>query len=814
MPRRRAGSNRQKRRGSRPRREWVGGRLSPLLFPDESDEPGRADLAIWVEQPSGLIIGQALVDPEEAEGAVGRLLETAMERPLAGPPRRPDTIRVADPALVAELRSVLGGVVPVAVAPTPELESLHESLTEFLRETDEDASDLEEGCIDPDEVADLFDAARALYRAAPWEVADEEQALRMDIPALDIEGACVAIIGKRAERRGVLILPVGIDDELLEDARGASVEGPEGSLEAGGDWLALHFGPATELSDAMRHEAGSHGWPVAAADAYPLLERRDRDGAAGSLEPRDLRIATACAGSLAAFVARHRDLFGREEIAPVSEVYTDDEGLEVRFTAPYEAFPFLDADADPEHTLDAHWEPEPSPPAPRSAPRAGRNEPCPCGSGRKYKKCCLRRDEERPVPPGAHVAHVLDGRILRALGEFATRTFGFEWRLFEDDFVDPREAVQLAVPWSVYGYEVRGETVATWYLEEAGRHLSREERAWLDAQRAAWLSVWEVVAVEPGKGLTLRDLLSDETRQVEEVSGSETLLLRDALLARVVDYGGVSLVCGAHPRPLPPLDAADLVRRARGRLGRKRAVPVERVRDPDFGRYLIRRWEKEVADLDLRRTIPPEIHNTDGDSLLLTTDHFGIAPGARADVAARLAALEGVEPPEPDGEPPGYVFLRPGNALHASWDNTVIGRAWLEGETLRVETNSMERADALRERIEAACGERIRHRLREHADPLSEARRAKGAPAREPEPLPPSPELERLTLEIKQRHYADWPDRRLPALSGQTPREACRTADGRRAVDALLKDMENTEQRGSPEAPFEFSGLRRRLGLE
>ena len=23
--------------------------------------------------------------------------------------------------------------------------------------------------------------------------------------------------------------------------------------------------------------------------------------------------------------------------------------------------------------------------------RPGRNDPCPCGSGRKYKKCCIRR---------------------------------------------------------------------------------------------------------------------------------------------------------------------------------------------------------------------------------------------------------------------------------------------------------------------------------------------------------------------------------------------------------------------------------------
>jgi preprotein translocase subunit SecA len=29
----------------------------------------------------------------------------------------------------------------------------------------------------------------------------------------------------------------------------------------------------------------------------------------------------------------------------------------------------------------------------RAAPKVGRNDPCPCGSGRKYKKCCLGKDE-------------------------------------------------------------------------------------------------------------------------------------------------------------------------------------------------------------------------------------------------------------------------------------------------------------------------------------------------------------------------------------------------------------------------------------
>ena len=29
----------------------------------------------------------------------------------------------------------------------------------------------------------------------------------------------------------------------------------------------------------------------------------------------------------------------------------------------------------------------------RSEPKTGRNEPCPCGSGMKYKRCCLNKPQ-------------------------------------------------------------------------------------------------------------------------------------------------------------------------------------------------------------------------------------------------------------------------------------------------------------------------------------------------------------------------------------------------------------------------------------
>jgi SEC-C motif domain protein len=47
------------------------------------------------------------------------------------------------------------------------------------------------------------------------------------------------------------------------------------------------------------------------------------------------------------------------------------------------------------HQVDRQWlytRPVRQGPAPRksSAPKVGRNDPCPCGSGRKYKHCCGR----------------------------------------------------------------------------------------------------------------------------------------------------------------------------------------------------------------------------------------------------------------------------------------------------------------------------------------------------------------------------------------------------------------------------------------
>ncbi len=46
--------------------------------------------------------------------------------------------------------------------------------------------------------------------------------------------------------------------------------------------------------------------------------------------------------------------------------------------------------------------------------KVGRNAPCPCGSGRKYKKCCLAKDRE--AESGRHTAPVAEAAQDRAIG--------------------------------------------------------------------------------------------------------------------------------------------------------------------------------------------------------------------------------------------------------------------------------------------------------------------------------------------------------------------------------------------------------------
>lgn len=59
-------------------------------------------------------------------------------------------------------------------------------------------------------------------------------------------------------------------------------------------------------------------------------------------------------------------------------------------------------------------------------------------------------------------------------------------------------------------------------------------------------------------------------------------MVRHSVLARIVDHDDATLLCGAHPRSLTPVDAVQVVRQAWARLRRKRSVPADRLRGAAF----------------------------------------------------------------------------------------------------------------------------------------------------------------------------------------------------------------------------------------
>ena len=419
----------------------------------------------------------------------------------------------------------------------------------------------------------------------------------------------------------------------------------------------------------------------------------------------------------------------------------------------------------------------------------GRNDPCPCGSGKKYKRCHLARDSE------ATGIHAMDNDLTAAMYEFACELVGEPW--LDPDEVDP-DFLPFLLPFTFYSRERDGRSLAEHFADAEGGSLQPPVRSWLAAQLDAWLSVWQVESVEPGFRIRLRDVLTGERRDVLERTASAQLVLHHHVLARVVDFEGESYLAGVHPYPLAPLAAGDVIDEIRRRLGVKHRVSRQRLQNARATGIVVRAWDDMIDHLVERAEKGPMLANTDGDPLVFVNDRFALAAEDRGRVAEAVRGMQGVEGRAEDG----FVLLR---------GNTVVATISLAERILKVESLSLRRADAARAEIDAACGDLLRFKGRAIIDPLSERAREAAGPL-----LPPdeSPEAMAVAKEWKRNHYAAWPDVPLPALAGKTPREAASTPRGRTKVEALLRELEHHEARLHPDERVDFAEVRRVLGLD
>jgi hypothetical protein len=217
--------------------------------------------------------------------------------------------------------------------------------------------------------------------------------------------------------------------------------------------------------------------------------------------------------------------------------------------------------------------------------KTGPNELCPCGSGKKFKKCCgdpraadrYTRDERASA--FARLNEYID---VFATDDEARADLEF-WGRFADRADDlPPERADLFDDveqlWFAFDYRgAQGTSVVERFL--AGAELGDGERAFLTAAARSSMRIYEVVEASPGTSLTLRDAIEGGTRKVNERQASRAIARGDHLAARVVPRGpsgGPELEAGL-------LHIAAMVKEPLlARIGRERARHLDEHRGGDL----------------------------------------------------------------------------------------------------------------------------------------------------------------------------------------------------------------------------------------
>ncbi len=467
----------------------------------------------------------------------------------------------------------------------------------------------------------------------------------------------------------------------------------------------------------------------------------------------------------------------------------------------------------------------------RGGPKVGRNAPCPCGSGRKYKKCCLPK--ESPVPSMRQVSGP-DDRLRERLVEYVTRSLPQAdvdralQEFFEGRFELPDRRLQMVEPeaeadfgafleWLIHDFRLStGQTPIARFLAERGRSLPAEERAILEEWQDAVVGLHEVIDLEPGKSMTLRDVFTGEMFQVREVRGSLSAARWDLLSNRVIRVQGERQLSGS----VTAFHAADregLVWHVSERYDAyRRQCPDASWRDFFRAEPLIFRRYAERMVRDYR---PPALHTEEGHPVMLGRLRYEIRDLSRL-LAALSTAADFEETTERD-DPAGtrqFAWLRTGPAKQWVKEGprpehgvmvttqrmedpqtpgvTSLATLTLTQNRLTLEAFSAERLAWAKGRLAELVGDAVSLR----SDVVEDVWRKIGATTRSDrsrkESAEISPEVEaRFLAPTLHRHYKTWLDDAIPALEGTTPRRAAKDPRLRPKLIQLLREHENQQDR-------------------
>jgi hypothetical protein len=443
--------------------------------------------------------------------------------------------------------------------------------------------------------------------------------------------------------------------------------------------------------------------------------------------------------------------------------------------------------------------------------KVGRNDPCPCGSGKKCKKCCL---EKFITQIGKE--ELIKQNLVQELLKLFRQRFHKEGiddvvALFWDDFSpteflkgDSLKHAEINFwEWVVHDWvdKVSGKSLIDLYFEDK-RGVSLDEHRIMAMLKKSVLSLYEVQEVFLEKGLLLKDLLRGGQYDVREKAATGHLAKWDILATRLLKVDGLYIMSGAaYHYPIRFKDS--ILRDILSHYKRYR----KKTPDADMDSFLKANGKRfNFYWYDLIRN-PPKVKlaTTDREPMVVSKAYYGF--GDKASVVEALRRTEGFEE-----EKNGFAWL---GTRNKDGEAKVLGRAFFDRDTLILECSSRERLERGKELIQKHISG-VRHKVDSYEDIYKHLDSLKEKPTQKPPSDIPFEVQQQLYDKFMERHCRKWLTEKIPALGGKTPKQAIRSKNGREQVKELLKSFENTEEHNKKagKAYYDLSWMWNELGIE
>ena len=451
--------------------------------------------------------------------------------------------------------------------------------------------------------------------------------------------------------------------------------------------------------------------------------------------------------------------------------------------------------------------------------KLSRNDPCSCGSGKKYKHCCLQLAVVQTSTSPFTKPH--DGAIAKSINWLKTHQrkgwqVAFDNLMHELLIEEDREALSQLDSESAGGIDINltewllaegsiqiqgaKRQIADYLISPFGPSFTPGQRNWIQQLAQRPLRLYRITDVKTGEQMTLCDVLNEAAEPVVVIERSGSQSARPGMMmgARVMLVQDHHELSGAV-YPFSIMAGQDTV-------SRLQEVADEFGHLPDLAQELawtlMSSWlQQYVAPMSM----PDMIDSYSGDPMVSITDYYNVNDWqALAQVLQNCPDLEG-------NKVDGWSrLLECDDGLTRPILSINLGKKPNQVQVFYRTQNYANQGRIWLEDLAGSCLSILTRRVADPQSMMQQSKRSKSKMAKQSAvPNIDPQEFSKLIEGVIRKTYANWCDESIPALSNKTPRQAIQTSAGLERVKGLLRsyqagEKEQAKEQGRPEVSYDF----------